>query len=192
MLSLSAEAQGEYYGWVEPDMTLKGETSGAEAVVTDVRLITDIGADLNASYYIPYPNNTNHPRFQTGTKTFTLVDDADNNQDDANTVGEEAYTASGTMETVQENIISVRNARLEQRQEFQSRNVNRSLGTEVVGSQIIGQTTSENIIGWYDPLAQSFAVEDDGGVFITKCDIFFRTNYFIHYSLTILPTIPES
>ena len=31
------------------------------------------------------------------------------------------------------------------------------------------------IIGWYDPLAQSFLVEDDTGVFLTKCDVFFAT-----------------
>ena len=33
----------------------------------------------------------------------------------------------------------------------------------------------EEIIGWYDPLAQSFLVEDDTGIFLTKCDIFFAT-----------------
>ena len=31
------------------------------------------------------------------------------------------------------------------------------------------------IIGWYDPLAQSFLVEDATGVFLTSCDIFFRS-----------------
>ena len=65
-------------------------------------------------------------------KTFVLINDEDNDQDDCTTISEESYTASGTLETVQENIISVRNARIENRQQFQSRNVNRSLGTEVV------------------------------------------------------------
>ena len=175
LYSMSSEAQGEYYGYIETDMVLKGETSGAEATVTNLRLISDLGADLFGSYYIPDPNNVNHPRFETGTKTFTLVNDEDNNQDDANTVAEEAYTASGTLETVQENIISVRNARLEQRQEFQERNVNRTLGTEVVASNVVGQSTQDNVVGWYDPLAQSFLIEDTTGVFVTKCDVFFRS-----------------
>ena len=37
---------------------------------------------------------------------------------------------------------------------------------------------TETIIGYYDPLAQSFFVDqkvDGEGVFITKCDLFFRT-----------------
>ena len=32
---------------------------------------------------------------------------------------------------------------VEQRQEFQERNVNRNLGTEVVGSQVINQTSQD-------------------------------------------------
>jgi hypothetical protein len=57
-------------------------------------------------------------------------------QDLATTIAEEVFTSSGTLETVQENIISVRNARVEHKQEFQERNVNRNLGTQVVGSRL--------------------------------------------------------
>ena len=28
---------------------------------------------------------------------------------------------------------------------------------------------------WYDPLAQSFQVTEEGGLFITSCDIYFQT-----------------
>ena len=28
---------------------------------------------------------------------------------------------------------------------------------------------------WYDPLAQSFQVTEDGGIFITSCDIYFQS-----------------
>ena len=96
------------------------------------RLVSDLSATCIGSYFIPNPNNVNFPRFETGTKTFTLVNDIDNNQDAALTIAEEGFSASGTLETVQENIISVRNARVELKNEFQSRNVNRDLGTEVV------------------------------------------------------------
>ena len=108
-------------------------------------------------------------------RTLLLSNDPDNNQDLCNTIAEETYTASGTLETVQENILSIRNARVERRQEFQERNVNRDLGTQVVGSRQVGGSVREEIIGWYDPLAQSFLVEDDTGVFLTKCDVFFAT-----------------
>ena len=173
--SLSNQAQGQYSGYVESGMILIGETSGARATVTNVRLISDLSATLIGSFFIPNPNNVNHPRFETGTKTFTLLNDQNNNQDTATTIAEEGFSSSGTLETVQENIISVRNARIENKQEFESRNVNRSLGTQVVGSSVVSQSQRDVVIGWYDPLAQSFLVEDETGVFLTKCDVFFRS-----------------
>ena len=174
--SLAQEAQGDYFGWVETGMILTGASSGAQAKITNVRLVSDLAADLIGSYYIPNPNNLNHPRFDTGTKVLTLINEDDNDQDNASTIAEEIFTASGTLETVQENIISVRNARVEQKQEFQERNVSRTLGTELVSSNVISETVQRNVIvGWYDPLAQSFLVEDDTGIFLTSCDVFFRT-----------------
>ena len=168
-------------------MVLKGIASSAEATITDVRLISDLGADLTGSFYIPNPNNIDYPRFETGTKVFTLVNDENNNQDDATTIAEEAYTASGTLETVQENIVAVRNARIEQKQEFQERNVSEILDGEVVSSQILGQTSQQVHIGWYDPLAQSFLVEDETGVYLTKCDVFFRSKAVSYTHLTLPP-----
>ena len=174
--SLSSEARGDFFGYVEAGMVLRGSTSGALATVTNVRLISDLAATLIGSYFIPDGNNVNHPRFECGTKTFTLVNDIDNNQDDATTIAEESFSAEGTLETVQENIVSVRNARVELKNEFQSRNVNRDLGTEVVSSEVIGsRTRTQTIISYYDPLAQSFLVEDETGVFLTSCDVFFRS-----------------
>jgi hypothetical protein len=174
-LSLSQQAQGQYSGYVETGMTLIGQTSGARATITNVRLVSDLSANLIGSFFIPNPNNINHPRFETGTKTFVLVNDEQNNQDLATTLAEEVYTAAGTLETVQENIISIRNARVENKQEFEARNVNRSLGTQVVQSTILGSNRRETVIGWYDPLAQSFLIEDETGVFVTKCDVFFQS-----------------
>ena len=174
--SLSNEAQGQYYGWVRPGMTLRGQTSGAIASVSNLRLVSDISATLIGSYYIPDPNNISFPRFEAGTKTFTLTDNIDNNQDAAVTIAEEGFASSGTLETVQENIVSVRNARIELKNEFQSRNVSRSLGSQVVSSRTVGsQARTQTIITYYDPLAQSFLVEDETGVFLTSCDVFFRS-----------------
>jgi len=174
--SLSNEVQGAYWGWVETGMVLVGESSGATATLSNLRLISDLGANLKGSFYIPNPNNLNFPRFETGNRVFTLVNDQDNNHDVASTIAEEAYIAAGTLETVQENIVSVRNARVEQKQEFQERAVTRTTGLQVVGSEVIRERRRENaVIGWYDPLAQSFLVDEDTGIFITECDIFFRS-----------------
>ena len=174
--SLANQPQGSFFGHIQTGMTLVGETSGAEATVTNLRLVTDISSALGGSFFIPDPSNRDNPTFETGTNTFTLTNDPDNDQNAATTIGEEAYPTSGSLETVQGQIISVRNARIENRQEFESELVNRTLDTEVVSSRNIGEATiSERVVGWYDPLAQSFLVQESPGVFLTKCDVFFRT-----------------
>jgi hypothetical protein len=173
--SLSNATQGEYSGWVESGMLLVGRTSQAQASITNVRLISDLSATLIGSFYIPNPNLNIHPRFEAGTKVFTLVNDTANNQDVASTIAEESFTSSGTLETVQENIISVRNARVENKQVFEERAVSRTTGSQLVSSRVIAQTQRQGIVGWYDPLAQSFLVDNETGVFLTSCDVFFRT-----------------
>ena len=173
--SLSEQAQGDYYGWVETGMILVGETSGAQATISNVRLVSDLGANLIGSFYIPNPNISSNPRFNTGTKTFTICNLNNNDQNNADTVGEDKYTASGTLETVQEQIISVRNAKVQQQREGESKEVKRSLGFELTKSTVIRTRSQQVQVGYYDPLAQSFQVEDETGVFLTSCDVFFQT-----------------
>ena len=187
--SLSSESQGQYYGWIREGMILRGQTSGALATVANIRLISDISAALMGSFYIPDPNNISFPKFETGSKVFTLTDNIDNNQDQSVTLAEEGFASTGTLETVQENIVSVRNAKVEDQEQFQSEETSRNLGTEVVGTTVIGTNTRTQLVGtrfnnpppppprWGgggDPLSQSFIIEDTTGVFLTSCDVFFR------------------
>ena len=173
--ALALQAQGDYYGYVAKDMVLVGQTSGAQATISNLRLITDLGAHLTGSFYIPNPNLASNPRFETGTKTFTLVDNEDNDQDEASSVGETNYSASGTLETVQEQIISVRNAEIQNRHEVQRKSAREFLGTTTATNVLDSVTTVDRTVIWWDPLAQSFQVLDATGVFITSCDIFFQT-----------------
>jgi len=173
--SLSNAPQGEFSGWVEPGMILVGKTSQAQASISNVRLVSDLSATLIGSFYIPNPNLNIHPRFEAGTKSFTIVNDNTNDQNLATTIAEELFTSSGTLETVQENIISVRNARIENKQVFEEQAVSRTTGSQLVNSRVISQTQRQGITGWYDPLAQSFLVDNETGVFLTSCDVFFRS-----------------
>jgi hypothetical protein len=182
--SLSNNSQGEYSGWVKSGMVLIGRTSGAQATITNVRLFSDLSATLIGSFYIPNPNTNVHPRFEAGTKTFTLLNNNTNDQNAASTIAEEAFTSSGTIETVQENIISIRNARIENKQLFEEQAVSRTTGSQVVNSRVIAQTQRLGIIGWYDPLAQSFLVDNEDGVFLTSCDVFFKTKDDIDIPVT--------
>jgi hypothetical protein len=173
--SLANESQGLFSGWVESGMILVGNTSGAQATITNVRLVSDLSATLIGSFYIPNPNSNIHPRFESGTKVLTFINNTLNDQNLASTISEESFSSSGTLETVQENIISVRNARIENRQEFEERALSRTTGTQVVNTSVIAQTQRQGIIGWYDPLAQSFLVDNETGIFLTRCDVFFRS-----------------
>jgi hypothetical protein len=173
--SLSNQPQGQFSGWVESGMTLIGQTSGAQATITNLRLVSDLSATLMGSFFVPNPNINIYPKFETGNKTFTLVNNNLNDQNAATTIAEEGFISSGTLETVQENIISVRNARIQNKQEFEANSVSRTTGTQVVSSTTISQSQRQVLVGWYDPLAQSFLVEDETGVFLTRCDVFFRS-----------------
>ena len=92
---MSDQAQGDYFGYAATGMELRGETSNATAVISDKRMISDLGANMIASFYIPNPNSGNHPKFETGTKTFTLIDNEVNDQENTDTYGEDTYTAEG-------------------------------------------------------------------------------------------------
>lgn len=113
--SLSSQVQGEYSGYIAPSMKLKGTLSGAEAVVSDVKLVTDSYGVIIGSFYIPNGNIDVNPRFEAGTKIFRLTSSPTNSQIVGSTISaaEEKFFVEGKVETLQENIIVTRNARME-------------------------------------------------------------------------------
>ena len=135
--SLAAQARGDFSGYVNVGTKLIGQTSKAEATVTDVRLVNDSTSTLIGSYFIPSPNSTNHPKFEAGTKTFRLTDDPNNDISLTSTAAEEAFESAGTLETLQENIISVRNAKVDRQPRAEQNSVSRNLGTQVVGTKVL-------------------------------------------------------
>jgi len=174
--SLADKVQGEYGGWVAPGMIFVGQTSGAVATLNELRLVSDLSSYWIGSFFIPDPNTATNPRFETGTKVFTLVNNDTNDQNRATTIGEESYTASGVLETFQEQIISVRNARVENKQLFEQRAIFSTTGPQLIGTNTISQTTSTRTRDVFvDPLAQSFLVEEENGIFLTSCEVFFQS-----------------
>ena len=138
--SLSNQAQGEFSGYVENGMPLKGQTSGAEAVVREVRLITDSVGALIGSFFIPNGNVDVNPQFECGTKLFRITSSSVNSQiiGAVITSAEEKYYAEGKVQTVQENIITIRNARVETQNASESKTVSVTGGPVVVNSTAIG------------------------------------------------------
>jgi len=157
--SLSLKSETNYYGLIRTGYRLVGKSSGAIATVTNIILKADDVGTIIGSFFIPDPNKPENPKFEAGIRTFKLTSVANNNPTDlgeARTEGEEKFFAEGKKQTIQETILSIRNARVET-QSF----TDTKQETEFTGLYI-------------DPLAQSFACDDPTGVFLTKVDVFFK------------------
>ncbi len=77
--SLSDFCSFDFYGCITSDMILVGQTSGARARVTEVRLVTDRSGVVIGSFFVPNPNVPVNPSFRTGTKVLRLSSDPNNN-----------------------------------------------------------------------------------------------------------------
>lgn len=83
--------------------------------------------------------------FRTGEKEFRLIDNADGDENGATSYGSETFTSKGILRTRQRTIVATRS------------------------------TVTRTRRVWRDPLAQSFLVDQKGGVFMTKVDLYFAT-----------------
>lgn len=155
--SLSSTVQGQFRGYIAPLMKLKGQTSGAEATITNLRLITDNLGEIIGSFFIPDGNIDVNPRFQAGTKLFRLTSSSSNSQLIGETItsAEEKYFVDGKINTVQENVILVRNARVESQTTSESKTVSETGSPTVVDSSVIGSV--------YVPPVSSYSSYDGGG-----------------------------
>ena len=139
--SLSQQAQGDFFGYIQTGMKLRGLTSGAEAVVSNIRLITDTIGVLIGSFYIPNPNVFGNPRFETGSKLFRITNSPSNSLIDSTTTSaEEKFYSEGKINRVQENILSVRTVRTETQTVTESRTESLTGPTAVVATTIVGNT----------------------------------------------------
>jgi len=127
-------------------------------------LITTAAGKIECTFAIPehrFAGQENVPKFQTGEVEFRLTSSStDDRTSDPITAGQGIYHANGILETEQETIIATRNGRFVQDQ------VNQTTSREE-------QRTVTQFLGWFDPLAQTFLCDKQGGAFITKVDLYF-------------------
>lgn len=124
-------------------------------------LITDTHGAVSGTFAIP---NNDTIRFRTGERQFKLVDSDIDDPNFTTTSANALYTAAGTLRTQEETILSTRSARV----------VTSTVQDErtTIGFDI---NTSTRVSGWYDPLAQTFLIEQEGGTFLSSIDIFFAS-----------------
>lgn len=150
--SLAEESLTRYGGYLEIGTLLVGQTSGAVATVSNLRLVSDTFGDIVGCFFIRDPNINPVPiiRLRTGEKIFRITASPTNfksQQIPGSTTfassAEATYSASGVIQTQITNIVQVRNPP-------PPRPPHR------------------------DPLAQSFTV-DETGAFITSVDVYFAS-----------------
>ena len=114
--ALVDEAKGSFYGYIPTTgtITLLGLSSGAQASVTNVRLVADTYGDLYGSFFFEDPLKTPAPslRFKVGTSTFKLssestIGDALFGSILLSEAGTE-YVTNGKVNTIQSTNITVR------------------------------------------------------------------------------------
>ena len=128
-------------------------------------IISNAQGEVSGTFAIPDPAIDSNPRWRTGTRVFRLTaSSTDDRNSQIATAGEADYTARGTLDTVQETIVSTREPRLVRTNVTETRNIART-----------STRTTTTQVGWWDPLAQTFLVDDPGGVFITSLDCFFQS-----------------
>ena len=156
--SLSDEVVGRYSGYITVGMVLLGQTSGAQASVSDIRLITDTFGDVGGSFFFRNPLASPLPplRFTTGTKTFKLTSSSTNATPLPGSLlissGETTYATSGIVDTYRQTRVIVRRPP--------------PPPPPPAGGGGGG--------GGKDPLAQTFTV-DETGAFLTSVDLFFAS-----------------
>jgi hypothetical protein len=173
--SLEMQASSGFYGSIAKSMQLVGQTSGAIAKISDVRLIADESGVFIGSLFIPDPTIPSTPSFRTGTKTFVLTSSSTNSTvvTSDETTAEVNFTSAGTLDNVENSTLRIRNANVERIPRTDSRTLVDSVTSTSIANT--ADTSTSESTRWVDPLAQSFEVADTNGVYITKCDIFFKT-----------------
>jgi len=161
--SLSQDAQGAFYGYLEEGMQLVQEDASgqtASATVGNLRLVTDAWGDVQGAFFIRNPNVPGNKKIETGNTTYRLTSSSINRTPLPNELtissAQTTYTVRGTLER-------------------------RLLLTTTINTTTI-------VTGYSDPLAQSFTVgadidapsaigrnNDDKGIFLTSVDLFFAT-----------------
>jgi hypothetical protein len=114
--SLASKAESNFFGYPRLGMVLKGKTSGAQATVSEIKLVTDEVGSVCGCLYIPDPSKPSNPQFVTGTKVVKLTSIPNVNFVSSlnQTSAEATFQATGLLEFTEESILSVRSSAIHQ------------------------------------------------------------------------------
>lgn len=143
-----ADSDGAEFGNIQDAAT--AHPSGS------TNLTTDAEGRVSGTFFIP---NTPQISFRAGVREFKLLDITTSDETNASTRAVALYNSSGTIERNRTNIISTRHISVA------------GADTNVLSDRVIGTSDTR---GRIDPLAQSFFVNNETGMFISSVELFFK------------------
>ena len=179
--SISETNNFDFYGRVEEGMLLVGQTSSAEATIQTLKLITDKNGYVCGSLFIDNPNDNSKLSFESGEKTFTLTSNLSNSKfiSAVTTIAEEKYDCMGVIQYDYDSVLSTRTIRINRKT---LKDINSSYKSNLPfssskSSKIYANSADYNDFSgiYFDPLSQTFFVDDETGIFISKVDIYFKS-----------------
>ena len=142
-------------------VTPTGSSAGAA-------LTTDANGSATGTFVIPDPKVTTNPKWRVGKRTFRLTTSSTNvlTEGLVYSSSEVDYTAKGMIQSVQGSVISTRELQVQRTTATDSTVVIGAVGTRVV---------RDSTGPWFDPICQSFLVDQTDGIFVTSVDLFFAS-----------------
>jgi hypothetical protein len=181
-LSMQLQSETQYYGSVAIGMRLIGQSSKAVAEITNIRLVSDSNGRLIGSLFVPDPSTVGNPKWINGENTFTVSDLPTlqppvpaPNEIIANTVGSQSsasadFHSEAWSNVTETDIITTRNVVIIPPQKVVTTTIT---NTTTYGTGT--NATTKFSASSFDPLAESFIVNEQNGIFLTSVDIFFET-----------------
>ena len=135
--------------------TFEGETTHPD---TKSVLESNGSGVIEGSFIIP---RNNALKFATGTREFRLSDTSTNDKNTETTFAEAQYHAQGLLETTEERIVSTKVPRLVQ--------------SELNEDRTLVDTNVSETTTWIDPVAETFLVDKEGGIFCKSVELYFKS-----------------
>ena len=162
--SLSQKSDPNFFGFARVGMRLIGETSGAEATINQLRLITDDVGAVIGCYHIPpaqFINGTNTALVSSLRANDTITPGVNFSRASADHFSEGTLVTDNTLVRIEpEPVIPVQNF---------ITNITNEITQNITNVTVQQQEQDD------DPLAQTFQVDQINGIFITSVDFFFAT-----------------
>jgi hypothetical protein len=161
---------------VDTHVTPTGSSAGAALTTNSLGRVTGdflIPKIQQARDALGHPVLGTTDKWRTGVRTFKLtsVNEGglsskvrDQSTSSSESSAEADYTAKGMIQTVQGTVTSTREVKIQRRSVNDTSQILGAIGTKELRRQVVG---------WHDPVCQSFMIDQEDGLFVTSVDLFF-------------------